>query len=374
MSSAKTQLFIPDKIKVGYQTRGDTYTGKLAYVIYFDKQGVLRKETSWNSWCDKKLKSNEYENKPLEGFVLNRHGGGHGGGWHSRSAFIRIWDPRDFEFEISPENLLFILREGGCSPGKGLEGKFVYSWQKDKLVLLPASSEDYRASTAFTQLQGQTVKAKDLEEGAVYATKLNEHLTYIGKMDYYFILPGAAVGNPIKPTTGVEKRFVFWGGDKYHALKDIKKIAAKTAPPVGDYAKLLDGYNKGPHGSRPVRLFLQERKLEKEEGYYKEGYWYEQTGHGVEPGRFVNCQIQRDYCTKEINYVQHQHRFFIKDGILYDGGMNGMSNPPTPGGHRYNNYYGSQNIPWSEPTNMRLFAEMASGSEVRVLPKTFNRE
>ena len=46
------QLFIPGKIKVGYQNRDGTYTGKLAYVIYYDSKGKLRKEKSWTTWCD----------------------------------------------------------------------------------------------------------------------------------------------------------------------------------------------------------------------------------------------------------------------------------------------------------------------------------
>jgi hypothetical protein len=32
-----------------------TYTGKLAYVIYFDNKGVLRKKKSWEGWRDKKI-------------------------------------------------------------------------------------------------------------------------------------------------------------------------------------------------------------------------------------------------------------------------------------------------------------------------------
>lgn len=33
-----TNIFIPTKINVGFQERKDTYTGKLAYVIYFDEK------------------------------------------------------------------------------------------------------------------------------------------------------------------------------------------------------------------------------------------------------------------------------------------------------------------------------------------------
>ena len=33
-----TSIFIPKRINVGYQKRNDTYTGKLAYVTYFDEK------------------------------------------------------------------------------------------------------------------------------------------------------------------------------------------------------------------------------------------------------------------------------------------------------------------------------------------------
>jgi hypothetical protein len=70
------QLFIPSKIKIGFQKREDTYTKKLAYVIYYDLKNKLRKETSWNSWRDHKIEPLEFENKPISGFVLNKGVGG----------------------------------------------------------------------------------------------------------------------------------------------------------------------------------------------------------------------------------------------------------------------------------------------------------
>lgn len=126
------QLFIPEKICVGFQTREGTYTGKLAYVIYYDQKGVRRKEKSWESWRNKKLPPVDFTNEPIEGFVLNKGVGGarQSYGWNTRNEYIRVYDPRDFEFEISVANLLFILRECDCSRGKGLEGKFVYAWDK----------------------------------------------------------------------------------------------------------------------------------------------------------------------------------------------------------------------------------------------------
>ena len=62
-----TGLYIPDKIKVGYQKREGTYTGKLAYVIYYDEKGKLRKEASWNSWRKHDIEPQEFDNIPTEG-------------------------------------------------------------------------------------------------------------------------------------------------------------------------------------------------------------------------------------------------------------------------------------------------------------------
>ena len=67
----KSNIFIPKTINVGYQERSGTYTGKLAYVIYYDQKGKLRKEASWNSWRDKNIPNDEFDNIPMEGFVLN---------------------------------------------------------------------------------------------------------------------------------------------------------------------------------------------------------------------------------------------------------------------------------------------------------------
>jgi hypothetical protein len=128
---SNTNMLIPSKIKIGYQTRSDTYTGKLAYVIYFDNKGVLRKEKSWEGWRDKKIPPQEFTNEPIEGFVLNRGVGGvrdSWSSWNTRNEYIRVYDPRDFEFEISVSNLLFILQESSSIKGKGLEGEFVYAW------------------------------------------------------------------------------------------------------------------------------------------------------------------------------------------------------------------------------------------------------
>jgi len=179
----KSRLFIPNKINVGFRERPNTYTGKLAYVIYYDNAGKLRKETSWNSWRDKNIPNIEFDNIPLEGFVLNKGVGGvrQSYGWNARNEYIRIYDPRDFEFEISVANLLYILQHNNCNRGKGLEGQFVYSWDGTELLLLPVTTKEFKESYVFSKTVGNSIPLRDLQEGSTYLHRDGHELVYIGR-------------------------------------------------------------------------------------------------------------------------------------------------------------------------------------------------
>jgi len=183
----KNNLMIPRKIKVGFQHRKDTYTKKLAYIIYYDEKGVLRKEWSWQNWRDESIPDVEYDNEPTEGFVLNKKVGGYHYHFDSRQTYVRVFDPRGFEFEITVSNLLYILENTNSIKGKGLEGKFVYSWDGKDLVLMPVDSPDYKALMEFRdkKYDSEAIKAKDLKVGAVYLNKDNEEVVYLGKFPKY---------------------------------------------------------------------------------------------------------------------------------------------------------------------------------------------
>lgn len=172
--------FIPKMIKVGYQERRGTYTGRLAYVIYYDQKNTLRKETSWKGWCDPKIEANDFDNVPTEGFVLNKSVGGYKSDWNYRSAYFRVYDPRGFEFEITPENLLWILDWCTCSPGKGIEGKFVYGWDSDQLILIPCNTECYKICAEYSERMFVGITKDSLEPGSIYRLKTGNDLLYIG--------------------------------------------------------------------------------------------------------------------------------------------------------------------------------------------------
>jgi hypothetical protein len=180
-------IFIPKKINVGFQERSDTYTKKLAYVIYFDNKNVLRKQKSWESWRNKKIEPITFDNVPTEGFVLNKKVGDCRSDWNHRQAYVRVYDPRDFEFEINIENLLYILENTSSIKGKGLEGEFIYGWHGKDLLLIPTSSPDFEDLKEFNDKihTNKSFKVKDLIIGATYQTKQNEKWVYIGIYPHY---------------------------------------------------------------------------------------------------------------------------------------------------------------------------------------------
>ena len=86
------------------------------------------------------------------GFVLNKKVGDYSSGWNHRQAYCRIYDPRNFEFEITIENLLYILENANSIKGKGLEGEFVYGWDGKDLVLMPVESPDYKQIAEYIDM------------------------------------------------------------------------------------------------------------------------------------------------------------------------------------------------------------------------------
>lgn len=127
----------------------------------------------------------DFPNTPTSGFVLNKKAGGYNSGWNHRQTYVRVYDPRDFEFEISIPNLLYILENTNSIKGKGLDGEFVYGWDGSELVLIPTSSPDYIEISEFNKiLHDKTyIKAKQLKIGATYRTKDNSEWVYMGRFD-----------------------------------------------------------------------------------------------------------------------------------------------------------------------------------------------
>lgn len=252
---SNNKLNIAKTIKVGFNKRNDTYTGMLAYIIYYDEKGVLRKENSWNSWRDKSIDAQEFTNEPTSGFVLNKKVGDYKSDWNHRMAHIRVYDPRGFEFEISVENLLYILQECTSTKGKGLEGEFVYAWGGTDLILLPVSSVEYQESKVFTDHKLSKVSKNEMVVGCVYLNKDMENVMYLGREDYYEFETKYGNGT-VRSQVNKGKKHVFVHTDKGRTGQlwvqtGFTKIASKLSDSIStsfpeEYEKFKQSFNGSP--------------------------------------------------------------------------------------------------------------------------------
>lgn len=277
-----TPVFIPKKIKVGFQNRSDTYTGKLAFVTYYDEKGVLRKEKSWNGWRNPKIEPIEFDNIPVEGFVLNRPVGGYKSDWNFRQSYIRVYDPRGFEFEISLQNLLLILNESNSIKGKGLEGEFIYSWNGTELLLLPVGSEMHTASCKKTELINAKFSLKDLKVGSTYEDVSRNQYIYLGRFDRYILNKYVKKGilwspcnwfgsdrddREIKIEYNQKKEHVF-ADEKgnIHFKVPVKSLITDLVPP--NFAELVEKYTTSADASYPEEIVYRDLSRARKEPYY----------------------------------------------------------------------------------------------------------
>lgn len=185
------KFFIPQKIKVGFCERKDTYTGLLAYLTYYDEKGALRKKTSWENWRDHRIESKEFDNVPTEGFIINKSRASFSG--YSTNHYFRIYDPRGFEFEITATNFIQIINSCNIID-KTFQGKLVYSWVGTELQLLPCNTEEYKKSKDLSdKLFEKVLTVDDLVPGTLYRVEntdnnwcyykdITKEFVYIGKV------------------------------------------------------------------------------------------------------------------------------------------------------------------------------------------------
>lgn len=251
------ELFVPEKLKVGFKKREATVDGNLSYVIYYDEKGKLRKETSWNSWRDKRIDPLDLDNKPMKGFIINKSIEGYSHDFGSVDAKIRIYDPRGFEFEISVANLVGIINQSNIMMTE-IEVECVFAWSGKDLVLLPTNSEQYKVSLKHTEKQSQKVSAKDLKIGAIYSVKKSDQkYIYIGK----YIVSTLFMNNlnfymPCSKT----KDFVFKNlvNGEYVTLAVSVLAECLQEEPVDDIHEYIDIFERSKMNRYAVKIEIDE--------------------------------------------------------------------------------------------------------------------
>lgn len=213
-------LNVPEKLKVGFQKREDTFDGQLSFITYYDQKDVLKKEKSWSSWVDSSISPIDIENRPTKGFIVNKsinRGNYYFGGGRD---VVRIYDPRGFEFEISTGNYVGLSEYIDIIKGE-LAGELVFAFDSGgNLLLLPVNSEQYSLSVNHTQLKGKNFSAKSLVVGGVYLDKNEKQCIYIGR--YNINKPLYKGSNLLLNSAG--NKYIFYTEDGYKELS-LKSIS-----------------------------------------------------------------------------------------------------------------------------------------------------
>jgi hypothetical protein len=333
-------LFIPKKIRVGFQNRSDTFTGKLAYVIYYDEKNVIRKETSWKGWCDKKIPALELDNSPRNNYVFNKGVRRYGDWRGSGRSMVRVYDPRDFEFEITVENVIGLLMHSDVSK-RDIVQECVFGWQGSELVLLPVNSEEYQKSVQYTAKQDKKISAKELVKGHVYTQKKHEaKLTYIGYFQYY-----EEYSYRTQQQGDKGKRHVFYDGNNF-IIPSVGTLAECILDePVEEYAKLVDKFFETPNARKLVDLSFDSTKKNPKRYYKPNG-----------PGKFIHASYH-DYGNEKTvdNVTFYHHTYETTNGLLK---VNGSHHFHNNGYATWQGYYNPTNYNYRYNQNYSIAAEV----------------
>lgn len=173
------QLYIPKKLKIGFQEREDSFDGKLSFITYYDNNGKISNETRWNRWCDSGISNLEIDNIPFKNATLNKNISHAGYRYGTGRTAIRIYDSRGFEYEIDIDNFMGIAQEYSVVKGE-ISGEFVFAFANNKVILLPVDSEQYKDAIKTTLNRNEKVDESSLTPGDVYLNDKEEECIYIG--------------------------------------------------------------------------------------------------------------------------------------------------------------------------------------------------
>lgn len=299
-----SNLYIPTKIKVGFQKRKDTFTGKLGFITYTDEKGNLRQENSWENWRDKSIKPVEFDNVPRSNFIFNKDVNRNG--YWSDVTKVRIYDSRDFEFEIDVSNMMYILMHSDISKRDIIE-ECVFAWNGKNVVLLPVNSEEYRTSIENTRKLNTKFSTKDLTLGYTYLTKKLGDVVYLGYHDWSEL---RYMGNS-RVRQGVGKKHIFYVNrkycDKFMALeaKDLVEVSSNEVNTA--YSGLVEELFKSDSMKKSGKFTV--KKGFESIGYKKTAYSTLKVEIGEKSYQMyeVLCSVSNDkpsINTKQLNHWQ----------------------------------------------------------------------
>lgn len=248
LSAEDKNIKIPTNHYVGFQARqGEAVPLGFMTPDGTDSAATKRKATvdNWAKGYGRTttLPPKSFENKPMSGFKLGRNVR-HGHGWGQGNVKWRIEDPRGFELEISSPNLAQIMAFSTIERGEILD-KCVWGRLKNENILIPVTSDVYKAAEANTERAGKSASLKDLEPGNYIVLQNGEEGTYMGA---FFTMSAGGYGTDRSLKWGDKKRHIFKtkaGAYEVKASMKLSEITDPTKVDIADYEKELNEFLKG---------------------------------------------------------------------------------------------------------------------------------
>lgn len=242
-------VFIPKKLKVGYQSRQDTFTGKLAYINYENDKKVWALDKSWKNWV-KEEQIDFIDNEPISGFIINRSKTRYAS-FAGKSVNIRIYHPNGFEFEISPDNLCAVISHSDISHSY-ISQECILGWEGGRVLLIPTNSDVYQSALKDTKY-----KLSKFEDDFVFANSYiakkstKDNLIYLGKEQAFThdIQTWTSSEKYIQISTSPKRKgnLFYNTNKKSYEYKTASQIAEASNPiPLEEAQNLLSNFKTNP--------------------------------------------------------------------------------------------------------------------------------
>lgn len=176
--------YIPHRLILGSVRREDAQSGLLAFIGYYDNNGKAHKEDTIKSWVKKEHGSiQETENVPFTNPLVLKIVGNERDSMNPRKAWVRLLHPAGFDFEVTVNNFLELLKDSVCINGV-LTGSYVYAFDDNGiLVLLTVGSQRHSIALQGMAALSKPFNLKDLRPGYTYKMKTGKDLIYMGYGD-----------------------------------------------------------------------------------------------------------------------------------------------------------------------------------------------
>lgn len=306
------QLYIPKKLKIGFQERKDSFDGKLSFITYYDNNGKISNETRWSRWCDGSISNLEIDNIPFKNATLNKNISHAGYRYGTGRTAIRIYDSRGFEYEIDIDNFMGIAQEYSVVKGE-ITGEFVYAFANNKVILLPVDSEQYKDAIKTTLNRNEKVDESSLTPGDVYLNDKEEECIYIG-----FYNMNKSIAKYLNILVNKQKpSHVFYNNNKdiYEFIKIEKLGLKKDTLLPNEFEVYFNNYVGTIHEKEIEEIYIEKdfdiEKIQKNKNLKNMLFGYDQINNGnriyyytkIVFGKIYNCY--RDTDKEKGSYLYH---------------------------------------------------------------------